>query len=134
MGSEMCIRDRPQSVNTLGSYKVQGKLDSEAQKIIKDSERAEALGCFSLILECIPQNIGTLISQKLKIPAIGIGAGAGTDGQILVMQDMLGAFEKNAKFVRRYRSLNKELREAFDEFDQDVKSSQYPNKEEIYDL
>ena len=125
---------RPQSVNTLGGYKVQGKLDSEAQKIIKDSERAEALGCFSLILECIPQNIGTLISQKLKIPAIGIGAGAGTDGQILVMQDMLGAFEKNAKFVRRYRSLNNELREAFNEFDQDVKSSQYPNKEEIYDL
>ena len=124
----------PQSVNTIGGYKIQGKSEKDAQQIFNDSQVAEELGCFALVLECIPQSLGTQISQKLTIPTIGIGAGAGTDGQILVMQDMLGAFDKNAKFVRRYRNLSKDLRSAFDEFANDVKNVQYPNKEELYDL
>ena len=124
----------PQSVNTMGGYRVQGKDKEGAEAIYEDSITAEKLGCFSLVLECVPQSLGTRISQKLKIPTVGIGAGAGTDGQILVMQDMLGAFDKNAKFVRKYRNLFEDLRKAFNEFDQDVKAVQYPGKEELYDL
>lgn len=124
----------PQSVNALGGYKIQGKVAEEAKKILEDSKKAQNLGCFALVLECIPQSIGTEISEKLSIPTIGIGAGAGTDGQILVMQDMLGAYEKNPKFVRQYCNLKNDLRNAFDAFDQDVKNQQYPNKDELYDL
>ncbi len=122
----------PQSVNTLGGYKVQGKSQQQADDITAQALQAQASGCFALVLECVPTSLGQSLSQALNIPVIGIGAGVHTDGQVLVMQDMLGAFSHNANFVRTYCNLKETLQQAFDGFDEDVKSEQYPNADESY--
>lgn len=122
----------PQSVNTLGGYKVQGKDQQQAADITEQALQAQQLGCFSMVLECVPESLGKSLSQSLDIPVIGIGAGVDTDGQVLVMQDMLGAFDRKAKFVRTYCNLQQILKTSFDSFDQDVKSQQYPNADESY--
>ena len=122
----------PQSVNTLGGYKVQGKNQQQVDQITEQALLAQELGCFSMVLECVPQTLGKAISQTLAIPVIGIGAGVDTDGQVLVMQDMLGASEHRAKFVRTYCNLQETLKQSFDEFDEDVKAQQYPNADESY--
>lgn len=122
----------PQSVNSLGGYKVQGKDQQQADEITAQALRAQELGCFSMVLECVPESLGRSLSQALEIPVIGIGAGADTDGQVLVMQDMLGAFDHKAKFVRTYCNLQEILKSSFDSFDADVKSQQYPNADESY--
>lgn len=122
----------PQSVNTLGGYKVQGKDQQQVDEITRQALRAQELGCFSIVLECVPESLGKSLSQALQIPVIGIGAGVDTDGQVLVMQDMLGASEHKARFVRTYCNLQETLKQAFDHFDDDVKAQQYPNADESY--
>ena len=122
----------PQSVNTLGGYKVQGKGQQQVDEITEQALLAQESGCFSMVLECVPDTLGKALSQALKIPVIGIGAGVDTDGQVLVMQDMLGASDHKAKFVRSYCNLQETLKQSFDEFDEDVKAQQYPNADESY--
>ena len=122
----------PQSINTLGSYKVQGREQQQFDDTIEQARLAQELGCFSMVLECVPETLGKSLSQSLEIPVIGIGAGVDTDGQVLVMQDMLGAFDHQAKFVRTYFNLQESLKNSFDRFNEDVKAQQYPSAEESY--
>ena len=122
----------PQMVHQMGGYKVQGKTDNEANKIITRAKELEEAGCFSLVLECIPTALAQKVTDQLSIPTIGIGAGSVTDGQVIVLQDMLGAYSKNAKFVRKYAELNKVVFDAVNKFHEDVNSKSYPGKEESY--
>lgn len=122
----------PQSVNTLGGYKVQGKNQEQVDDITQQALAAQELGCFSMVLECVPEDLGQSLSKALEIPVIGIGAGVHTDGQVLVMQDMLGTSDHKARFVRTYCNLQETLRQAFDSFDADVKAEHYPNADESY--
>ncbi len=123
----------PQSVNQLGGYRVQGKEDLKAKKLIEDALGLEEAGCFSIVLECVPASIGKMISEKLSIPTIGIGAGNGCDGQVLVLQDMLGLNNKfKPKFVRTYMDGFNTLKKAFNEYDRDVKNKSFPLDKESY--
>jgi 3-methyl-2-oxobutanoate hydroxymethyltransferase len=123
----------PQSVHGLGGFKVQGKGEEEAQNLIREAKELERLGCFSLVLECIPEPVAREITAQLSIPTIGIGAGAGTDGQVLVMQDMLAMNEKfKPKFLRKYFSGESSLREAFNSYHRDVLDGKFPSAQESY--
>lgn len=122
----------PQSIHTMGGYQVQGRRQAQGDIIYQHAMQAQDAGCFSLVLECIPSQLGSRISKALTIPTIGIGAGPFTDGQILVMQDMLGAFSNNAKFVRNYGGIGEIVKKAFNAFDKDVKNNTYPSAEESY--
>lgn len=123
----------PQSVKEFGGYKVQGKDQRQAEEILNDALLIEKLGVFSVVLECVPANLAAMITRYLKIPTIGIGAGPDTDGQILVLHDMLG-FESSVKprFVRRYASLDEEVKRAVTGYKEDVLSGHFPLKEESY--
>lgn len=123
----------PQSINKYGTYVVRAKEDKEAQKLIDDAKLLEDVGCFGIVLEKIPAKLAAEVSQKLTIPTIGIGAGAGTDGQVLVIHDMLG-INKNfsPKFLRRYADLYEVMTDAVQSYIQDVKSSDFPNEKESY--
>lgn len=123
----------PQSVEKFGGYKVQGRDMKQAQKILWDAQLLDKLGVFSIVLECIPAVLGEKISKAVKCPTIGIGAGAGTDGQVLVLHDMLG-FDTgvNPRFVRKYSNLSEEIKNAAVEYIQDVASGKFPSKEESY--
>jgi len=124
----------PQSVNALAGYRVQGRSDDDAARIIEDAKRLEALGCFSIVLECVPSALGALITKAVGIPTIGIGAGAGCDGQVLVLQDLLGlSGGHRPKFVRTYLDGSSLVREAIDRFDGDVKRGTFPTAAESYD-
>ena len=124
----------PQSVHQLGGYKVQGREKNAQQKIIQQAKALQESGCFSLVLECVPSALAQEITLALEIPTIGIGAGTQVDGQILVLQDLLG-FQKEfrPKFVRRYVEANVALKEIFNKYDQDIKGGQFPRPEETYD-
>jgi len=123
----------PQSVNTLGGYKVQGKKDAAKAKIKADSLALQQAGCFSLVLECVPSSLAQDITQSLDILTIGIGAGNDTDGQVLVMQDMLGmSSDFKPKFVRRYLNAEQLFLQAFNAYDADVKSQEFPTVTESY--
>lgn len=123
----------PQSVNKFGGYKVQGVCKKSAADLKNQAKQLEKSGCFAIVLECIPAALAAQITKAIKIPAIGIGAGAGTDGQVLVLQDILGFDDDvNYKFVRRYADLQKPLLEAFNKYDEDVKKSKFPSKEESF--
>ena len=123
----------PQSVNNFGGNKVQGKKDEQAEKILEDALKLEQLGCFSLVLECIPASLAEKITQNLQIPTIGIGAGKNTDGQVLVMQDMLGMNnEFKPRFLRCYLEGEKLFKDAFNRFNKDVKSGSFPDQKESY--
>ena len=123
----------PQSVHQLGGYKVQGREKAAQEKIRKQALDLQEAGCFSIVLECVPSVLGALITKDLEIPTIGIGAGSETDGQVLVLQDLLG-FQKEfkPKFVRKYFDANKVFTELFNQFDKDVKTVTFPKKEEAY--
>lgn len=117
----------PQSINAFGGFKVQGKNEEKARKILDDAYKVQEAGAFAVVLECVPSPLAQLISEKLTIPTIGIGAGAGCDGQVLVWQDMTGVFRGFApKFVRRYADLGETMVEAFRSYDRDVKSGAFP--------
>jgi len=123
----------PQSISKLGGYSVQGKEEKEAQYLVESAKVLEDAGCFSIVLECIPRELAKKITSSLKIPTIGIGAGPDCDGQVLVINDILGLFEEfKPKFVRRYAELGKEIRKACKNYVEDVKNKKYPSEEESY--
>lgn len=123
----------PQSIHQFGGYRVRGKSPEEAQQLIQDALSIEEAGCFSLVLEKIPSDLAREITQRLKIPTIGIGAGPHCDGQVLVVHDMLGLFEKfKPKFVRRYAQLAEEMRGAFQAYIQDIKAGKFPGPQESF--
>ncbi|HBM14743.1 MAG TPA: 3-methyl-2-oxobutanoate hydroxymethyltransferase [Lentisphaeria bacterium] len=123
----------PQAINMIGGYKVQGKLHSEAERLKNEAIELEKLGCFSIVLECMPVELAREISNSLAIPAIGIGAGPFTDGQVIVIHDMLGLeHEKKAKFVRKYMDGYNSILDSLNLYHSDVVSDKYPAQEESY--
>lgn len=123
----------PQSIYKFGTYTVRAKEEAEAQKLIDDALLLEKSGCFAIVLEKIPAHLATTVSEKLHIPTIGIGAGAGTDGQVLVSHDMLGITKEfKPRFLRRYLNLYDEVQNAVKQYVDDVKGRNFPNKDEQY--
>ncbi len=123
----------PQSIYKFGTYTVRAKEEEEAQKLIEDAKLLEKLGCFALVLEKVPAKLAEKVAKSLAIPVIGIGAGGGVDGQVLVMHDMLGmTHEFNPRFLRRYLDLYTEMTNAFQRYITDVKNSDFPNEKEQY--
>ncbi len=123
----------PQSVNQVGGFKVQGKENGSAERIIADAESLQDAGCFSLVLELVPSQLAKDVTGKLKIPTIGIGAGKHTSGQVLVLQDLLGMDDKfQPKFLRKYLDGFSVIKEAVNNYDTDVKQKLFPNEEESY--
>lgn len=124
----------PQSMHALAGFRVQGRSDEAAARILADARQLEALGCFSLVLECVPAPLASAVTQALHIPTIGIGAGAGCDGQVLVLQDLLGlSGEFRPRFVRRYLDGSALARDAVDRFDRDVKQGAFPGPAEAWE-
>lgn len=124
----------PQSVNALSGFRVQGRREDDAVRIIEAAKRYEELGCFSIVLECVPSALGARITQAVRIPTIGVGAGPHCDGQVLVLNDLLGfTGSHRPKFVRSYLDGNAVVREAIDRFDSDVKHGAFPAAAESYD-
>ena len=123
----------PQSIYKFGTYTVRAKDEEEAHKLITDSLRLEKSGCFAIVLEKIPQQLASEVSLGLQIPTIGIGAGAGCDGQVLVTHDMLGINKEfSPRFLRRYANLYESMKEAFIEYKTDVKNQDFPSEKEAY--
>ena len=123
----------PQSIYKFGTYKVRATDEEEAQDLIKDAKLLQEAGCFSIVLEKIPAKLAERVSKELDIPTIGIGAGAGCDGQVLVLHDMLGLNKGfNPRFLRRYADLHSTMTDAVQQYISDVKSKDFPNKEEQY--
>jgi len=125
----------PQSSSQLGGFTVQGKELLTARKLINDALALEEAGAFSIVLEAIPTSLSKIITEKIKIPTIGIGAGLYCDAQVLVIHDLLGLFEKfTPKFVKRYAQLGKEIVKALSQFDSEVKGGKFPDKEYSYNV
>ncbi len=123
----------PQSIYKFGTYTVRAKEEEEAKKLLEDAKLLEQLGCFALVLEKVPAKLAQKVAESLSIPVIGIGAGGGVDGQVLVMHDMLGmTHEFNPRFLRRYLDLYSEMTTAFQNYIADVKSQDFPNEKEQY--
>lgn len=123
----------PQSIHKYGTYTVRAKEEAEANKLIHDAHLLEEAGCFSIVLEKIPAALGTRVAQELKIPLIGIGAGNGVDGQVLVIHDMLGiTTEFSPRFLRRYANLYSQMMTGVQNYVADVKSGSFPNEKEQY--
>ena len=123
----------PQSIYKFGTYSVRAKEEAEAQRLISDAKLLQEAGCFALVLEKIPASLGKLVSESLHIPVIGIGAGNGTDGQVLVVHDVLGITKDfNPRFLRRYLNLYDTIKGAVEQYIDDVKSGDFPNSEEQY--
>lgn len=120
----------PQSVNAYGGFKVQGKSVDQARQVLLDAYAVQEAGAFSVVIECVPEKLSTLISKKLDIPTIGIGAGQGCDGQILVYQDMLGMFSDYVpKFVKQFANIGGQMSQAFRDYDSEVKANTFPADE-----
>ena len=123
----------PQSIYKFGTYTVRAKKNTEAKKLVEDVKLLEKTGCFSIVLEKIPAKLAKKVAKAVKIPIIGIGAGADVDGQVLVLHDMLGmTHEFNPRFLRRYLNLYKDINGAVESYVKDVKSGNFPNEEEQY--
>jgi 3-methyl-2-oxobutanoate hydroxymethyltransferase len=123
----------PQSIYKFGTYTVRAKEDAEADKLIEDAKLLERLGCFAIVLEKIPAHLATKVAQSISIPVIGIGAGAGVDGQVLVIHDMLGMNnEFSPRFLRRYLNLFEQMTQAIGNYVADVKSVDFPSASEQY--
>jgi 3-methyl-2-oxobutanoate hydroxymethyltransferase len=123
----------PQSIHNLGGHKVQGKGESDAQQLIDDAKRLEQAGCFAIVLECIPNKLGDCVSRAVSVPTIGIGAGPHTDGQVLVLHDLLGADPDFCpKFLRRYANVNQLVVGALSGFHEDVRDQSFPAPGETY--
>ncbi|WP_396166921.1 3-methyl-2-oxobutanoate hydroxymethyltransferase [Flavobacterium sp.] len=123
----------PQSIYKFGSYTVRAKEDEEAEKLIEDAKLLEKLGCFALVLEKIPAHLAEKVAKSISIPVIGIGAGGGVDGQVLVIHDMLGMNnEFSPRFLRRYLNLYEQMTQAIGNYVTDVKSKDFPNANEQY--
>jgi len=125
----------PQSINALGGYHPQGRTTAAAKRILEDALLLEEAGCFSIVLESVPARLAELISKRIAIPTIGIGAGAGCDGQVLVVHDMLGFFDRfTPKFVKKYADLHGEMQRAFGEYIDDVTARRYPAQEHMVEM
>ncbi|RMG75778.1 MAG: 3-methyl-2-oxobutanoate hydroxymethyltransferase [Bacteroidetes bacterium] len=123
----------PQAIYKFGTYSVRAKEKAEAAKLVRDAEMLEEAGCFSIVLEKIPAKLGAKVAKQLKIPVIGIGAGAEVDGQVLVLHDLLGMTnEFNPRFLRRYLNLYDEITGAVQSYITDVKTVDFPNEKEQY--
>ena len=123
----------PQSINKFGTYSVRAREEAEANKLIEDARMLENVGCFALVLEKIPAELATRVAKELSIPVIGIGAGGGVDGQVLVMHDMLGINQGfSPRFLRRYANLAEDITRAVQAYIEDVKTGDFPNDKEQY--
>jgi 3-methyl-2-oxobutanoate hydroxymethyltransferase len=125
----------PQSVNQLGGFRPQGKTAPAAKRLLEDAFLLEEAGCFGIVLESVPGRLAELISQKIAIPTIGIGAGAGCDGQVLVTHDLLGLFDRfTPRFVKKYADLHTEMQTAFTEYITDVQARAFPAQEHTVEM
>lgn len=123
----------PQSINKFGTYAVRAQEEAEAAKLISDAKALADIGCFAVVLEKVPASLAARVSKEISIPTIGIGAGNGTDGQILVVADMLGMTQGfSPRFLRRYANLNSIMTDAIGRYVEDVKNSDFPNEKESY--
>jgi 3-methyl-2-oxobutanoate hydroxymethyltransferase len=123
----------PQSIYKFGTYTVRAKEDAEAQRLIEDAKALEEAGCFAIVLEKIPAKLAEQVAKSVSIPIIGIGAGSGVDGQVLVVHDMLGINnEFSPRFLRKYANLYDQMISAFQSYIQDVKKGDFPNQNEQY--
>jgi len=123
----------PQSVNAFGGFKVQGKTEEAARQLIEDAKAVEAAGAFMVVLECVPEKLAKIITETVSIPTIGIGAGNGCDGQVLVYQDMLNMYGGiKPKFVKQFANLGDVMREAFKEYSREVKEGSFPAPEHTF--
>ncbi len=123
----------PQSVLAFGGYKVQARSEADQERLLREAQALEAAGCFAIVLEGIPAALGARVTRELQIPTIGIGAGVGCDGQVLVSHDMLGLYQgRTARFVRRYAELGDAMRDAYARYVADVKAKRFPGDEESY--
>ena len=123
----------PQSIYKFGTYTVRAKQKAEAKKLINDAKLLQKAGCFAIVLEKIPADLAKEVAKELNIPIIGMGAGNGVDGQVLVLHDMLGmTHEFNPRFLRRYLNLYEDINKAVQNYVEDVKSEDFPNKNEEY--
>jgi len=125
----------PQTADKLGGFKVQGKDAEAAQRLIEQALALEKLGCFAIVLECVPDKIAAIITQKLRIPTIGIGAGVDCDGQVLVSHDMLGLFVRyTPKFVKKYVNLSALIAQAIQDYKKEVEEESFPDKEHSFSI
>ncbi len=125
----------PQSINQFGGYRTQGRTAAAAKRLLEDAQLLQEAGCFGIVLESVPARLAGLISQRLAIPTIGIGAGIGCDGQVLVTYDLLGLFERfTPKFVKRYANFSAEMEKAFRDYAADVKARSFPAPEHTTEM
>jgi len=125
----------PQTADKLGGFKVQGKDAEQAKRLIEQAQGLEKLGCFSVVLECVPDKIAEMITKKIKLPTIGIGAGIHCDGQVLVTHDLLGLFERfTPKFVKKYINLTTLISQAIEEYKKEVIDEKFPTKEHSFTI
>lgn len=125
----------PQSVHQLGGFRAQGKTSSAAKRLLEDAQILEEAGAFSIVLESVPARLAEIISKQISIPTIGIGAGAGCDGQVLVTHDLLGLFERfTPKFVKQYTNFHAEMHKAFTDYIDDVESKRFPAQEHTVEM
>ena len=125
----------PQSINQLGGFRAQGKTAAAAKRLVEDALILEDAGCFSIVLESVPGRLAELISKRLSIPTLGIGAGAGCDGQVLVTHDLLGLFDRfTPKFVKKYANFHNEMQRAFADYIEDVETKRFPAQEHTVEM
>lgn len=125
----------PQSINAFGGFRVQGKSEEAAKKLIEDARAVEKAGAFAIVIEGIPRKIADIITEQVSVPTIGIGAGNGCDGQVLVYQDMLGMFSDfTPKFVKKFASIGDVMKEAFGKYIEEVESGVFPSAEHEYSV
>lgn len=125
----------PQSINAFGGFKVQGKTEAAAKKLMEDAVAVEEAGAFAVVIEGVPSKIADIITEKLSIPTIGIGAGNGCDGQVLVYQDMLGMFSDfTPKFVKRFANIGEVMKGAFRQYIEEVRRGAFPSQEHEYSV
>ena len=123
----------PQSIHAFGGFKVQGKGEEAARRLLKEAKAVEEAGAFAVVLECVPEALASLITRQVSIPTIGIGAGAGCDGQVLVYQDMLGMYADFApKFVKVFANVGEEMRKGFAAYKKEVEEGTFPSKEHTF--
>jgi 3-methyl-2-oxobutanoate hydroxymethyltransferase len=125
----------PQSINQLGGFRAQGKTALAAKRLVEDALVLEEAGCFSVVLESVPARLAELISKKISIPTIGIGAGVGCDGQVLVAHDVLGLFDRfTPKFVKKYANFHQEMQKVFSDYIDDVETKRFPAQEHTIEM
>ena len=125
----------PQSVNVMGGFKVQGKTEEAAKKLIEDAKKLEEAGVFSIVLECIPAKLAEIISKEINVPTIGIGSGNGCDGQVLVYHDMLNMFSGfKPKFVKTFADVGEQIKQGLDKYSEEVKSGEFPSQEHTFKI